>query len=252
MGLDVAVDRGLEFGRQCVWTYGPLGFLATRTAYGLSKSWIIAFDLFVVVSLFAIFSAVFSRDKRPGTCLLCLASALVTKHCLMTFTPAILFTVLLFWLLKLWEAPNSAARLAVAFTTLVLFYLKASYSFLAVAVFLAVLAAAAARGRIGWVAAFATVGGCAAAIAVTARELRVDLQAYARSGWHLISGYEDAMTLPIVMAPLSFYAGVAVLLACAVFVVVNVPLLRIHRALALVALLTGFNRRHHERSPRKR
>src|SRR5437879_816646 len=45
MATNLALKQGSSFGDQFVFTYGPLGFLSSRSICYLNRCWLIGFDL---------------------------------------------------------------------------------------------------------------------------------------------------------------------------------------------------------------
>src|ERR1700722_13592891 len=50
--LNTALAQGQVWGKDIIYTYGPLGFLATRCGIGIPSWAFLAFDLFVVFNFF--------------------------------------------------------------------------------------------------------------------------------------------------------------------------------------------------------
>ncbi|MBS1779359.1 MAG: hypothetical protein JST70_08530 [Bacteroidetes bacterium] len=55
MTLNYALSKNWVWGKDIIYTYGPLGFLGTRAGFGISKWAFLAFDVFFVANMFCMF-----------------------------------------------------------------------------------------------------------------------------------------------------------------------------------------------------
>lgn len=62
--LTHALKHKMVWGKDIVYTYGPLGFLETRVAYGISPIWLLLFDGFVLINLFSIFRSYIQQSSN--------------------------------------------------------------------------------------------------------------------------------------------------------------------------------------------
>jgi len=77
LSLQLAAINGKVFGREFVFTYGPLGYLLTQAA--VSKTLLLGYDLFVLGSLWAIYRRWLPRRPMPTDALGLLLLAVVTR-----------------------------------------------------------------------------------------------------------------------------------------------------------------------------
>ena len=52
LSIDLAVKNGFTFGTDYIFTYGPLGYLSTRSPLGLDKPGMLLFDLFIMTAIY--------------------------------------------------------------------------------------------------------------------------------------------------------------------------------------------------------
>src|ERR1041384_5686999 len=55
MTLNDALLKNREWGEDIIYTYGPLGFLATRIGLGISRYFFLLFDIFITINFFFVF-----------------------------------------------------------------------------------------------------------------------------------------------------------------------------------------------------
>src|SRR6185295_7610727 len=63
MALHLAIKNKLVFGKEFVFTYGPLGVFNTRLSIGVNEVVYILFDLFVVANFFYVFFRIIIKNN---------------------------------------------------------------------------------------------------------------------------------------------------------------------------------------------
>ena len=241
MATNLALRQGSSFGNQFVFTYGPLGFLSSRSICYLNRCWLIGFDLFLAFNLLAIYSAVLKRDKSPLGYALCLGSAFVTKQALVDASTGVLFTAFLFWLLMLWEKATLLRGVAALAAAFLLFFIKINYGIIATLVLLAFVPAAALCRRLSLRNSVGMLFLFIAGLGVMCQALKVQPAQWLTNGLHLIGGYKAAMMNPLVVSSPLFLAAILELLALCVFMVINRRAVFCRRAIALAVLSVGLD-----------
>jgi hypothetical protein len=221
IAINSALKGGFSFGEECVFTYGPLGFLSSRSVSYLNRYWLVGFDVFLAFNLLAIYAAVLKRDKSALTYAFCLGSAFVTKQILVDASTGVLFTTLLFWLLMVWERATMLRGIAALVVALLLFFIKINYGIIAIAVLVAFVLAAALCARLSLRSGAGMLCLFIAGLAVMCKALHVHLAEYLINGLQLIGGYKAAMMNPLVVSSPFFLAAVLELLALCVFFAAN-------------------------------
>ncbi|MBS1881836.1 MAG: hypothetical protein JSS97_02635 [Actinobacteria bacterium] len=210
-GLAMAIDQGLHFGKEVVYTYGPLGFLQSRLVFfgGLGiLSFLYAAILYVLFCLGLVWAL--------GRAMPLLAAAVVAFFVLGWLPMPLLEVGLLtavfgcFWLLEEERAPRAldAFVLAAAVFAAPAALIKLSTGPLVAVVFLLALlgARAGARRIVAYVVIFAAL---ALALWLATGQRLGDLPAFVGHTVEIASGYSSAMLRSTEVAPWKVTAAVA-------------------------------------------
>ena len=191
LSLQLAAIQGKVFGRDFVFTYGPLGYLLIHAA--VNKAVLLLYDLFVLGSLLSIYRALLPPRPALRDAFLIMALAVVTKTGWETAPAATLFTILCHWLWRVYDRADVLAVVCSLVAALVIFFGKVNYGlimiFLIPAYGLGVLILQRKRPAPG----IPLVLGFPALVFLGATTWHVDLPNYLRSSVELIAGYNEAM-----------------------------------------------------------
>lgn len=209
VGMDPAWAQSLQladlghatFGRDFIFTYGPLGYLLTRSL--VSKAGLILYDLFVAGSLVSLYRRLLGTPVRLEGAALALAVALLTRQSMWGFGPFqergsvdIVFCLAGYWLWRMGSDAHYGTALAgslVAATAL--FFGKVNFGLLMLGMipFYGITISVVRRA---WRPGALLIGGFGLAVVIGCFCWRVDLGGYLRSSIELASGYNNAMVLP--------------------------------------------------------
>lgn len=191
LSLQLAAVNGSVFGKDFVFTYGPLGYLLIHAA--VNKAALPLYDLFILGSLCSLYRGLWLLN--PSWCggLRLLLLAVVTKTCWVLCPAAILFTVLCYWLWRVVVQGDALAVTGALVAALALFWGKVNYG-------LIIIFLIPAWGVGLWLfhpkrraAGTALLFGFPLLVWLGAMNWHVDLPAYLISGIELITGYNEAM-----------------------------------------------------------
>lgn len=70
MAINMAIEKDFTFGKDIIFTYGPLGFLSTRFPMYINKWHFIIFDLYMMINFAFIVFYILSNNKSISTYLL--------------------------------------------------------------------------------------------------------------------------------------------------------------------------------------
>jgi len=191
LSLQLATLHHKVFGQEFVFTYGPLGYLLIHGA--VSKVAQLAYDFFILGSLWFIYGDLLPRHRLNWDALILLALATVTKMCWVTAPAAILFSILCYWLWQVHQQGNLRAMTGVIVAALVLFFGKVNYALIIVfliPVYGIGLLTLQKQRRIHGILLLL---GFPVLVWLGAMAWQVDLPSYLRSGIELVSGYNEAM-----------------------------------------------------------
>lgn len=116
IALNLAFEKQLIFGRDFLFTYGPLGFLSARLPFVATKSWVFYNDLFLLPSVGFCMYQLARRIETVAEAMVLVIACIVTGGVIvyMDLSIVLLFLVLLFTMLYLdqknifylvWAAP---------------------------------------------------------------------------------------------------------------------------------------------------
>lgn len=197
MSLHWAIQKNLIFGKDYIFTYGPLGFLGTRTALGFSRLYFLFSDLFIIGNFAFILVYVFRRFysfQTLGFCFLVVYSISGFS----TYSDQIIFTFLLisiFWLNYSLVRSKPAGLIIPVIITVVLFYIKVNISFISLIIFYGYLVYFIFSEKEERIAKILYGLAVPLIIILLSFPLRTDLLGYISGGLSLIDGYNDAMNL---------------------------------------------------------
>ncbi len=214
LAINMAYAKGLRFGSEFIFTYGPLGFLHTRLVESVPPALLFLFDLFVTVNLMGIFF-VLTKDSRVLWPKLVFLSLLYFFTSVTSYVYEAPFTLLLFmfyWLVygyrrqRIW--PFFVALASVG----LLFFIKVNLGLVAVLLFSACVGVGAYAQVIKPQAVVAIAATLLFFLGCMCWLLNVDFIAYVQASFPVINHYNDAMSLigtPLILLYLGAVAGVS-------------------------------------------
>jgi hypothetical protein len=198
-GLDAAWQQSLQaaatgsavFGRDFLFTYGPLGYLFTRTP--VNKLILVLYDFFILASLLSVYRRLLPSPARPAQAILVLAVALITKYPVSGNPEAVLFGVAGYWLWRLSAGDSFGIPLAGALAAAVLLFFSKANLGLIMLVLIPCYSIGLLVCRRDWRRAVALAGGFALLVWIGSACWRVQLGGYLRGSLELAGSYNEAM-----------------------------------------------------------
>lgn len=217
IALQMSFQQGLVWGRDTIFSYGPLSFLSTRLPFAGVHLPLLLFDLFLYSHLlFICWYAV--RASRTPTAVWCLGLAffIFTPDFYFLDLSIVLLALQIFFMLHFLEHERAPALLSAACFSILAFYLKSNSGVLALILFAGTLLCwALDRRRLA--APLLTLLAYAGAIFLSSIVIGVDLPGYLRGAIHIIVAYNDAMFLEPEGYESYLYMGAAVLVGYALW-----------------------------------
>ncbi|MEZ4769876.1 MAG: hypothetical protein R2844_15770 [Caldilineales bacterium] len=205
IAINLAFERGMRFGDDFIFTFGPLGIFATRLNIGVSPLAMVAWDVFLFASIAAVLFLVLRETRTYLAVFLAFLAALLFTVVAPLTTALIntLFIIYLFLLIyHLRRGAGWALALAVVYSWLI-FFTKANMGIPALALMAATLAFLLIRPRPGGRRpVFVAIAGFVLLGVVLTVALNVDLPGFVLGSWHLADAYNDAMAFPLASSPL--------------------------------------------------
>jgi len=218
IGLDASWQLSLQwaafnhkvFGREFVFTYGPLGYLFIHAA--VNKGVLPLYDFFVLGSLLSVYRALLPLRPAPADAFLIIALSAVTKTCLLG-PAAVLFNILGYWLWRTYERGSAQSVCFSLIAALVLFLGKVNYGLITAFVIPWCAIGMLLFCRERRIPALLLLLGFPMLVLLGAKVWHLDLAGYLHSGFELIAGYNEAMFTPPAKTLLAFELASVFLLA---------------------------------------
>lgn len=204
LGLDVSWQMTLNYaniqdwvwGKDIVFTYGPLGFLATRIGWGVSRWTFLLFDLFMIVNFFYIFKDFLkaSTNKFVGVFIL-LATTLTLNMMHGTDLSLLLLAFSFYWIYKSYANPTPSSLVWLGLIVIIAFYVKMNTGLLVILLFLTHIMLMYFLNKISLKSGLISLGVLTLGLVGSAWLLNVSLPGYIHGSFELIKGYNSSMYL---------------------------------------------------------
>lgn len=197
IALQTGFDKKLIFGKDIIFTYGPLGFLSSRMAADSTKFIIIAYDIFIFLQFLLIPFFVYSLSPSFFS----IAGLLIT-YSLLGFAryyldPAtILFLMSSFWIFCFLSRESLLIILLAILNGLLCFYVKVNMG-LAALLQIALVGFVYLSGKNTRKKSLLIFSLLAVFLFLSALFINVSLFNYVKASLHIANGYNDALYLKL-------------------------------------------------------
>jgi len=196
MTLDYAFVKYCVWGKDIVYTYGPLANLSTRTGQGIPAWVMVLFDVFLVLNFyFVFFDFIKNNANKPLAAAILICLALLVNPCFGSDTSWVLLFFIIYWMIKTFDEPRPLYLAIVITLTILAFYIKMNTGLIGMVLlcghFINLLIAKKLTiiNLFGWFAWFIVL------IMLSARLLNVSVLGYITGSLEIIKGYNDIMYL---------------------------------------------------------
>jgi len=195
IGLEMAKAKGLIFGRDIIYTYGPLGYLTQRFAIDTPAWHFLVFDIFFFLNIGLLLFFTLPKQTKfyqytIHFVLFILISSLFGEWVIFTLFFVGIFTGLKFLnTQKLWMLYHSII------ISIVIFYTKANYGIIALGFVAVLLSYAFFSKRLTFRNLIFALVFTLSALPLSAKILNTDLFAYFYSSIQATNGYTEAMSV---------------------------------------------------------
>ena len=190
LGLNIAVKNGLTFGRDIIFTYGPLGFLSTHNSpeIYLANLWIFLFDLL----LLGLIVNIVNRSIKEHYSLVVYGLIYIAAYNLIYAQSTYrLLIIVLFFIIKGIKDYDVFSQIVVALLLVLQFFIKPSASIFFIVIFTVTSLYLTFYGkRWAWIFPILT----AILILMLSFPLKVDLKGYIISTFDFSGTYSEAMS----------------------------------------------------------
>lgn len=192
--LNFAKVKDMTFGTEFVFTYGPLGWLCTRITWGQSK-WILLFaDLFFLLNYFLILLITFVQSKNKIiTSVLIVSILILFPRSAGAAVPLVLMGMLIFWVRQSMDDPKPAYYVLQISIVVLLFFIKFNTGLIVFPLFFAGLLYNLLTKKTKIIYLVLYIIAPFLLILALVGPLNVALIPYIKSGFELITGFNDLM-----------------------------------------------------------
>jgi hypothetical protein len=208
MGLSLAIQKKLSFGKDFIYTYGPLGFLSANYAIVASKWVILILELLTIGCTLFIIRYFLKQSKYNILCYILIIPILLL---LKTGNPMLMDLMVPNFLFFIFYFLNRRAFFAIAAAAIISvfeFYFKMSYGIILIVLLYIALLIALYKKIIRIIPALILALAHISIIYLLAFLLHVSLIPYIISSLHLINDFNDAMYVYINPLDFRFIIGV--------------------------------------------
>ena len=217
IGLELAIKNNLIFGKDIVFTYGPLSYLYTCLNIYKSSFEITLFHFFHVGNIIYFFYYIFSREKNKGKYLFLFFVSLLYGHILFTKLTLSFLFVCLFHMFHFLKYNNKISILIFSLYALISPFIKVDFSFILFFIFISFyiynLTIHQLKLKFHTIILVISV----ASVFILFSALNIDFTNYIHNCFYFINSYSDAMVIvPSFFFPficfgliiLSFYSSI--------------------------------------------
>lgn len=195
-GLNYMSIKNLIWGKDVVFTLGPLSYLTTRVGWGHEKTGFILFDLFCFLNFLIIFFKTYLKSKNKIiTSIFIFATAIVLPPYLGSLYAFVLLSFLLFWIKESLDNRNHAAYLFQTIILVLLFYIKFNTGLISFVLFFSAIIYKLIfkKEKLLFLILYTLLP--LIVIYFTAIPLHGDIPNYIKYATYIVSGYNDIMYL---------------------------------------------------------
>jgi len=213
VAINLAWKYHLIFGKDFVFTFGPLGILNHRISLAVPEWVYLLSDIYSLATLIHVLNAALYRRLR----------LLPAVFLFLAFLPQIYgtmfdryFLFFLFYLFSFIKKPDKTVfLLQAAFLSLLSFYFQVNLGVMAIVLFMAMLIYMLVIKKVSLQRGALILTVYSLALLLSARWLHVDLKGYSEGSFHLIDSFPDAMYLQVIPGQLSASPAVTTILLLA-------------------------------------
>lgn len=196
VALNYVKEKGVSWGSDFAFTYGPLGQLLTRAAWGENKYVFLAFDIFIFINYFLLFFISLAKSNyKIITALTILIICMISPLWVGSSNSLVLMTFLVFWINLSIDDKKWVYYIFQILIIIILFYSKFNTGLIALPIFYSgiiynFLTDKSDKIKLTIIALLPILF-----IFILSFLFNVDLINYVKSGLEIVKGYNDIMYL---------------------------------------------------------
>lgn len=196
VALNYVKEKGVSWGTDFAFTYGPLGQLLTRAAWGESKYVFLAFDIFVFLNYFLLFFISLAKSNyKIITALTILIICMISPLWVGSSNSLVLMTFLVFWINLSIDDKKWVYYIFQILIIIILFFSKFNTGLIALPFFYSGILYNFLNERSDKIKLVAISLLPILFIFILSFLFNVDLINYIKSGLEIVKGYNDIMYL---------------------------------------------------------
>lgn len=204
LGLDVswqvtlsyAIDNNWIWGKDIVYTYGPLGFLSTRIGIGISRWVFLAFDIYLITNFFFLFRDYLLKATDRFIALatvFCITLLMNTSHGSDLSWVVLVFSF--YWMQRAYTDGKYIYYSLVSINLALCFFIKLNAGLIGFVFLVGHIANLLLYKRISYLKSIVVLLGTVMLILLGAIVLNVNLPGYLKGAIEIVKGYNDVMYL---------------------------------------------------------
>lgn len=211
MAVHWATEKELVFGKEFIFTYGPLGFLVVRLPSTINNLYYVVFDLYILCNIgFILYYILATYKSLISYCIIYISIIILGNfydHNMVMF----LLWILLFMIFYCIQHRNTFVLVNIFFITLLLFFIKVNISLVATFFFCSFLTYSWYHKIFSFKKSILLLSLYIALIFLFSFILHVNLSGYIVGSLHLIDAYNDAMYVPFKLESTIFIAALFII-----------------------------------------
>ncbi|WP_448699276.1 hypothetical protein ACFGVR_20090 [Mucilaginibacter sp. AW1-3] len=196
MTLNYALMKHWIWGKDILYTYGPLAFFSTRNGWGISKWIFLLFDGFIVVNFYFVFIDLIksNADKFLAVALL-ICTMLTVNQCLGTDLSWVILFFIIYWMIKTFNEQRPVYMAMLILLTVLAFYIKLNTGLIASVLFCGHIINLFVCKKLTIVKVLVYLVSFIILIIVSAVLLHVSIFSYVFGSLEIVKGYNEIMYL---------------------------------------------------------
>lgn len=191
ISINMAIHQGLTFGKDWVFTYGPLGFLSTRLPTFIGITPLLLYDLFTAGVLIYVLRITFKALNNTVLWLVVPYFIMMSTH--NSETTFQLFTFFIFLIFHHYRTKNLISLALATGISVLIFFIKLNLGIVTSVILYCHLLLAVLSDKKSWIKLAPFLGVHVLSTAFLGQLLHVDIFNYVKGALSIINNYNDAM-----------------------------------------------------------
>lgn len=194
IAINLAFKYHLQFGKDILFTYGPLAVLHDRLPIVVNKYGYLAFDIYLLATAFFVMKEILKKHFNAPVLIFIFIVLIISMYGSPDQWCYFFFLYYIFSFLK--YPAKAVSVIQAALLSLICFYYKSNLGMVAISIFLVAVLFGLLRKKINILSFVIILVVFFISIWLSAKAFNVNLGGYIRGGTHIINAYNDAMFIP--------------------------------------------------------